>query len=589
MTRWAQYSLYCVSVLLLAGGAAIPSDTLLFYLRGDGGQALSSRERELLLWGTYLFRGCLCVVGFLLLLWTRWIDGECPRVLGAGDPPVPPPRYGTLLVVLLLVGLGLRLYGLGLGLWYDEITAYVKYVRMPVGEILTTFDSENQHMFYTLLAHGCVGLFGDSGWAVRLPAVGFGVGSLWGVYLLGRHLFSEREALLGTALLTFSYHHIWFSQNARGYTGLMFFAVLASWAFLLAWKTRRRKWWTIYALMVALGNFTHLTMIFVVTAHVVMYLMMRWSSGDFSDRRTWIESLWGFGLGGLLTVQCYALVLPQILDTIGQTTRVQAWNNPLWTVLELLRGLQLGVTGGLLALGAGVIVVGWGGWILLKENPMAIGFFALPAILGSALVIGMGHPLWPRFFFFLAGFSALILVRAIMIFGEKLVALWSEKRALGANIGVGICVGFIGLSAVTAHGAYAPKQDFEGAIVYVENHRGPKDIVVTAGLAKFPYKKFFQTDWVVAEDLKTLNGIRSHANRTWLVVTMPIHLEAYHPGIARVSESEFELVKKFPGTLGNGTVYIYRASDMPPSHKVVSDNSDPQREQTSAVGDPFAT
>ena len=55
----------------------------------------------------------------------------------------------------------------------------VEFVRLPVREIVTTYTSLNNHVLYSLLAHASVGLFGESAWTLRLPAVLFGIASIW--------------------------------------------------------------------------------------------------------------------------------------------------------------------------------------------------------------------------------------------------------------------------------------------------------------------------------------------------------------------------------------------------------------------------
>ena len=140
----------------------------------------------------------------------------------------------TLLAALLSVP------SLNSGLWTDEVLTLVHYARLPVAQILTSFPDQNQHMLYSLLAHGSMRIFGEQPWALRLPAVIFGAGSIWALFLLGRRLFGETEALLACALMTVSYHRIWFSQDARGYTGMLFFSLLATWLWLEAME--RDKW-----------------------------------------------------------------------------------------------------------------------------------------------------------------------------------------------------------------------------------------------------------------------------------------------------------------------------------------------------------
>ena len=56
---------------------------------------------------------------------------------------------------------------------------------MSFGADLSTFSEQNQHFLYTLLAHAPSVLFGESAWALRLPAVFFGIGSIWALYALG--------------------------------------------------------------------------------------------------------------------------------------------------------------------------------------------------------------------------------------------------------------------------------------------------------------------------------------------------------------------------------------------------------------------
>ena len=161
------------------------------------------------------------------------------------------------LVALLIAATILRFYRLNSGLWFDEIVTYVKYARLPFLTIVTTFDSENQHFLYSILAHLSLLIFGDSNWALRLPAVIFGVGSIWALFLFGREIRNDTEALLASALLTFSYHHVLFSQDARGYSGLLFWGFLSSWLFARGLRGKQIKTWVFFGRTAALSVVTH--------------------------------------------------------------------------------------------------------------------------------------------------------------------------------------------------------------------------------------------------------------------------------------------------------------------------------------------
>ena len=63
----------------------------------------------------------------------------------------------------------LGLYGLDSELWYDEIATLIDSVRPPLGEILTTFPSNNDHKFFSVLAHLSIEAFGDTPYSTPSP------------------------------------------------------------------------------------------------------------------------------------------------------------------------------------------------------------------------------------------------------------------------------------------------------------------------------------------------------------------------------------------------------------------------------------
>lgn len=547
-----------IGLVLILIGVTAPPDGVIEFVRGTSLQDIPTHVIGKLLQGAMWFKGGLILLGLAIIGLFKMVANTGADTTGRVEAErVQRPRIAVV-VAILLVGIVLRVHGLNQGLWYDEITAYVKYVRMPIGTLLTTYDSENQHFLYTLFAHACIAWLGDSTWAVRVPAVFFGVGSLLGVYLVGRHLLGEHEALLATALLVFSYHHIWFSQNARGYTGVMFFTMMATWVFLRGLQENTVTWWCWYAVAAAAGVFVHVTMVFVIAGHFLIYSVRLMSSKNWRQRMAWRGMLYGFVMGGLLTFQLHALVMPQILGQIGQKTNVQAWNNPFWTVIEMVRGIQVGVKGGLAVLAAALMLFGFGVWKMGRTSGLMLALLLLPAALGTAVVLGMGHPLWPRFFFFLSGFVALVVVHGVMILAASISEMLKMSRAKELVLGTGLSLMVILGSAISVPAVYAPKQDYRSALSYVERNRNPEDAVVAVGLAQFPYKQFFETNWATAETLEELNAIRRRANRTWVVMTMPMHLEAYASDIWSSLKSEFLLQTVFPGTLGDGAVYVYR-------------------------------
>ena len=546
--------IYTVGTVLILMGLLVPSPALIGSLR-----TIPEHLAEQLLTGATLFKISLIILGLAVFavgrffMWKR-SSHDKESCCKPGD------KFDfVILAIILVASCAMNLYRLGEGLWYDEIVTYVKYVAIPFGEIVTTYDNQNQHILYSVLAHAAVQIFGDSIWSLRLPAAVFGIGSVGALYLVGRQLSTSKEALLAAALLAFSYHHVWFSQNARGYTGLLFWTLLSTWFFIRALEEARPRLWVLYAACAALGAYTLIYMLFVILGHFAVYVATLLSRPKKVGSDKWMGLFLGFCLAGLLSFQLYALVLPQFFTAFAEAEVVgSAWTNPMWALLEFVRGVQANFSGSIVAIAA-VAIFGAGFWSFWRTNPILIHLLVVPVIICIALKWGMAHHLWPRSLIFAVGFGALIVVRGTMLLGSagnRLLNFPSMKSNLS---GIALCAGLILVSSISVRFAYGPKQDYGSALQFVEAGKQPGDRIVTAGLASFPYRYLYKTNWEKAESLEALNAIRSRATRTWLIYTLPIQLRDTQPEIMSTIETDFKNVKKFYGTLADGAIFIQRS------------------------------
>lgn len=543
-----------IGALLILTGLLVPSSTLIESLSNTAIDLL-----EELLLGATLFKFGLVILGLVVIaigqsfIWKSDIR-EKPFYLSLGD-------FSTaVLAAVIVAASALRLYKLDAGLWLDEILTYVNYAKMPFGEIISTYDSENQHFLYTLLAHASFSMFGESTWSFRLPAVLFGIGSIWALYLLGRQVTSAQEALLAAALLAFSYHHVWFSQNGRGYTGLLFWTLLASWLFLRALREARPKLWLFYAIAAALGVYTHLTMLFVIIGHFIIYLATLFLRRGEDWPHRWAGLVLGFCLAGLLTLELHAIVLPQIFNNVGEEIAIALWKQPLWTLLEFVKGMQISFVGNIVATAA-LLVFCAGLVSFARTNPVVIQLLLIPAVIGAAMVMGMGHQMWPRFFFFTLGFAALVVIRGIMMLGRGAAQVLNIPSTRAMPIGTALCIGLILVAAMSLPNVFGPKQDYGGALAFVEASKKPGDAIVTVGLATIPYQRFYKTDWETVKTLGSLNAIRARAQRTWLLYTLAPVMQSNYPDIMDVIQRDFRVVREFKGTLGGGSIYVCRSDE----------------------------
>ncbi|WP_273843171.1 glycosyltransferase family 39 protein [Rubrobacter calidifluminis] len=134
----------------------------------------------------------------------------------------------TLLVLTAIVVLaaGLRLYHLGTqSLWGDELSSW-RLSGHSVLEAVRGAFTDTQPPGYYVLLYLDKQIFGESGWALRLPSAVAGILSVPAVFLLGRRLYSDREGLAAALLAAVSWALVYYSQEVRAYSVLLFLSIL---------------------------------------------------------------------------------------------------------------------------------------------------------------------------------------------------------------------------------------------------------------------------------------------------------------------------------------------------------------------------
>lgn len=455
-----------------------------------------------------------------------------------------------VLAAFTLLGAVLRAYRLDSGLWYDEIVTLIESVRPPLLQILTEFPGNNNHPLYSVLAHLSVSAFGEHPWALRLPAALFGVAAIPMLYVLGAAVTSRREALLASGLLTVSYHHIWFSQNARGYTALLFWTLLSTLLLVRQIENARMARALVYGAAVGLGIYTHLTMAFVAAGHAVVWAFRLWRENDRSARERDLRmAIWSFGIAGTVATLLYLPLVRQVFTFFGHGQPASvAVATPAWAVLEALKGLRVGfgIVGVLVA--AAVVVLGLVSY--WRQSQMVALAFTLPIFVTGAGMIVMHAPVRPRFFFNLLGFALLLVVRGAFEAGQAFSTSMQLRRTVGGGI-VGL---MIVVSALSLPAGYRyPKQDFEGAYQYVTSNRVEPEPISIAGLATFPLSRYYNVAWTPLKQLRDLESLPSEGARVWLVYSFPEYMA---PDLVATVQERCVPQRVFPGTVGNGDVIV---------------------------------
>ena len=124
---------------------------------------------------------------------------------------------------------------------------------------------------YTVVVRPWVGLTGYSPFALRYSSLFFGLLAVPLTYVLGRRLLGEAVGLIGAALLAFSPHLVWYSQEAK-----MYAAVLA-WGLLALYALRRAidgdggaRWWAVVVGAATLALYHHILAALLIPLLVVL-------------------------------------------------------------------------------------------------------------------------------------------------------------------------------------------------------------------------------------------------------------------------------------------------------------------------------
>ncbi|MCK4809513.1 MAG: glycosyltransferase family 39 protein [Candidatus Omnitrophica bacterium] len=169
-------------------------------------------------------------------------------------------RRGLFILFFTILFL-LRLYKLGYhDFWYDEIFT-ISYAKHPW--------SNWNAPFYWILLHSWIKLFGISEFSLRFPSLIFSFLSVILIFFLGRDLFNKRVGICAALIMGVSPFHLWYAQEARDYSLILFLGLLSSYFLFKAIKRGKAKFWLVFILSSVLGIYTNYFFIFLFIAQIL--------------------------------------------------------------------------------------------------------------------------------------------------------------------------------------------------------------------------------------------------------------------------------------------------------------------------------
>jgi hypothetical protein len=231
----------------------------------------------------------------------------------------------------------------------------------------------------------------------------------------------------------------------------------------------------------------------------------------------------------------------------------------VWTVLEIARGLRLGRGSPLAALLAPLLAAGTLGIGLIsfaRSRPSAALLLTAPSVITLAALLAAGFNIWPRYFLVSLGFAAILGVRGAFSAAEFV----ARGRATGERLATGVCIAAILLSSATLPGNFRhPKQDYPGARRWILEQRSDDEAVLALGLADYAYSRYYEPSWGALESVEQLDRLEADHAKLWIVYSFPTLLRASRSELFARVEQDFERVRSFRGTLGDGDVHVLRS------------------------------
>lgn len=131
------------------------------------------------------------------------------------------------IILIITLAILLRFFQLGFqSAWLDEVhTLKESDPDLPYSQFykVIIFHEGIPHLYF-LIVRFLSEVFGTGIYIARVPSAIGGVLTVWFVYLLGKELCNKRAGQIAALLLTLNFMHIEYSQEARSYALLAFFA-----------------------------------------------------------------------------------------------------------------------------------------------------------------------------------------------------------------------------------------------------------------------------------------------------------------------------------------------------------------------------
>jgi hypothetical protein len=389
------------------------------------------------------------------------------------------------LLLIASVGIVVRIWFLDQPMRYDEAWTFLRFVEPGINRLFD-YPAPNNHVAHTLLVYLSTAAFGTEPWAIRLPAFMAGILLVPMTYLCARTVFHRSLGLLATGLVAGSPFLVFYSTNARGYTGIALLTVALVPLSLYFIRKESAFAGLLVALLSAIGLFTMPSMLFPIAMLVLWSLLLAYHAGGWPKTLRVLRAVAGVLL--LCAMIVVVLYVPVLITSgirrivANQYVQPQALVEAMTAWLGMARETwvlyQRDIPHLLVVCLAACALLG--ALYLWKGNRPT--FFLIPSALigiGMVLLAGRAVP-YPRTWSFLLPLGFCLVdagVTGILTLAGRRTEV-HLAGALGLLFALGISYHLVTTEAVAYYPETGTLPDAEEIVLFLEPRLGEGDLVL---------------------------------------------------------------------------------------------------------------
>lgn len=190
----------------------------------------------------------------------------------------------AILFIIFLCALALRLYCINkYDLWYDELISdrysfdnITKLAAHHTSSVFSYFfnivQNDQYSSFYYFLVYIYSFFFGGDK-SLRFLSVIFSILSLGIFYKFARIFYNRWNSIYAVLIMGLSPFHIWYAQEARGYTISCFFAILLVYFYMMALQKDNKFYWIYFIITAMFAIYSSYYAVFLIIVSGIIILL----------------------------------------------------------------------------------------------------------------------------------------------------------------------------------------------------------------------------------------------------------------------------------------------------------------------------